>query len=221
LHMHQQGDGRASRPEIAELRVALQRAIVESDPVEQLLEVAAVITAAMAEFGVEPVVVGGLAVTYWSGGRFITTDIDFLLPRLPNIEERVQELGFVRKGRYWEYPGSEVAFEIPDQQLEPGDESERIRTKSGGHVRVITLEDMVLWRVREFLHWEAVRGFHQALYLLGNPRLDRVRLERRAVEEGLADALAETWKAKERIERGETIESYEIHDLAKALNKRV
>jgi len=163
--------------------------------------------------------VGGLAVAYWSGGRFITMDIDFLLSRLPNIEERVRELGFVQDGRHWVYPGSEISFEIPNQQLESGDQSERITTRSGGHVRVITLEDMVLWRVREFLHWEAVRGFHQALYLLGNPHLDHTRLERRAVEEGLSDALAEISRGKKRVEAGEQIESHEIHDAARRLNK--
>jgi hypothetical protein len=202
------------------LRADLRRALGESDPVEQLLEAAAVISAAMAEFGVEPVVVGGLAVAYWSRGHFVTTDMDFLMPRLPNIEHRVQELGFVRQGRHWVYPESQVAFEIPDQQLEPRDESELVTTKSGGRVRVLTLEDMVLWRVREFLHWEGPRGFHQALYLLGNPRLDHERLGRRAAEENLTDALAEIWKAKKRVEAGERIESYEIHETAKRLNVR-
>jgi hypothetical protein len=133
----EEGDAtNAPRADLDQLRVALRRALSEREQVEQLLEVAAVITAAMAEFGVEPVVVGGLAVAYWSGGRFITMDIDFLLPRLPNIEERVRELGFVQDGRHWVYPGSEISFEIPDQQLESGDQSERITTRSGGHVRV-------------------------------------------------------------------------------------
>src|SRR5205085_2212059 len=38
---------------------------------------------------------------------------------------------------------------------------------------------------------------------------------RRAQEEDLTDALEELWRAKKRVERGETIESYEIHDAAR------
>jgi hypothetical protein len=136
------------------------------------------------------------------------------------LEERVADLGFVREGRHWVYPGSSVVFEIPDPELGPGERTERITTKSGRDVRVLSLEDMVLWRLREFLHWEAPRGFHQALYLLGNPRLAHDRLDRRAAEEGLSDALAELRAAVTRVEAGESIESYEIHDAARRLNRR-
>jgi hypothetical protein len=212
-------DPRPAQPDLDELRADMRRALAETDPIDKLLEIAGVITKAMADYEVEPVVVGGLAVAYWSGGQIVTGDIDFVMPSLPGLEQRIAELGFVREGRQWVYPGTHVSLEIPDQSLEPGDESELITTKSGARVRLITLEDMVLWRVREFLHWKAVRGFQQALYLLGHPRLDHERLRRRAHEEELSDALEEIWQAKQRVEAGQVIESHEIHDAAKRLNK--
>jgi hypothetical protein len=116
-------------------------------------------------------------------------------------------------------PTERISLEIPDRSLGPGDESEVITTKSVFCVRLITLEDVVLWRVREFLHWESVRGFQQALYLVGHPRLDHDRLRRRAQEEDRSDTLEEMWHAKRRVETGEAIESYEIHEAAKRLNK--
>jgi len=136
-------------------------------------------------------------------------------------EAMVVDLGFVKEGRHWVYPGTAVTFEIPNHGLGGGDESELVTTKSGRRIRVITLEDMVIWRIREFLHWEGVRGFHQALYLLGNPRLDEPRLQRRAQEENLDDALDVIRNAAARIAKGEQIEDYEIHDAAKKLNEPI
>lgn len=53
----------------------------------------------------------------------------------------------------------------------------------------LPIEDMLLWRLREWLHWHHASGFHQAAHLLISEELDGTRLERRAEEEGLAHAL--------------------------------
>ena len=49
-------------------RAAIEQALEIEDETERLLEVAAIVEEALAEIGIHPVVVGGLAVAYWTGG---------------------------------------------------------------------------------------------------------------------------------------------------------
>jgi hypothetical protein len=50
----------------------------------------------------------------------------------------------------------------PGEVLEPGDEAELVELASGRRVLVLSLEDMLLWRLREWIHWRAASGFQQA-----------------------------------------------------------
>src|SRR5207248_4949679 len=81
-----------------------------ADPTERLLEVAALIGEALSDLDVQPVVVGGLALAYWSNSdEFITGDIDVVVPRLPELPERLEALGFAQQGREWILPGYDVS----------------------------------------------------------------------------------------------------------------
>jgi hypothetical protein len=86
-------------------RAALEEALRVEDQTERLLEVAAIVSEAVADLGVRPVVVGGLAVAFWTSGAYVTSDIDVLMPSLPEVGERLAELGFEQRGRYWIVPG--------------------------------------------------------------------------------------------------------------------
>jgi len=84
-----------------------------ADPTERLLEVAAVIGESLSDLGVQPVVVGGLALAYWSDNdEFITGDIDVLVPRVPELPVRLQALGFEQRGRDWILPGHDVSSRL-------------------------------------------------------------------------------------------------------------
>ena len=83
--------------DLAQLREALFGTAAIDDPTERLLEVAAIIGEAFADLGVQPVVVGGLALAYWSDSAFLTGDIDVVMPRLPELSARLEVLGFERK----------------------------------------------------------------------------------------------------------------------------
>jgi hypothetical protein len=204
---------------LAELREALSAAARIEDQTERLLEGAAIITAALADLGVEPVVVGGLAVAYWSRSRYTTGEIDFLMPKRDDVIERLESLGFQQAlPRHWVFEET-IAFEAPGAQLDEGDEAEPVTLASGRTVLLLSIEDMVLWRVREFLHWKDSRGFRHVLYMLGSPRLDRQRLERRAQETGLHAALNSIDAMAEEIRQGRHFEDWEIKEAAQQLNQ--
>ena len=200
-------------------RELLEAAGIE-DQIERLLEVAAIITEAVADLGVRPVVVGGLALAYWSDSPYHTGEIDFVMPRVPGLAERLRALGFERAGRHWVMPENDVAFEAPGDVLDPGDEGEWAELRSGRRVFVLTAEDMVLWRLREWIHWHLVSGFQQAAQLLVSEGVDQERLRRRAAEAGLAAALAGLEETLREIEQGRTFEGWEIEEKGKLIERQ-
>ncbi len=67
-------------PDLMELRAALADAAKIEDLAERSLEVVAVVEAAGAPLGIHPVVVGGMAVYFWTADEaFVTRDIDVLM----------------------------------------------------------------------------------------------------------------------------------------------
>jgi hypothetical protein len=208
-------------PDLENLKDELLRVASIADPTERLLEVAAVISEALSDLGVQPVVVGGLALAYWSNSNeFITGDIDVVVPRVPELADRLKALGFSHQGREWTMPGYDVAFEAPAEVLEPGDDSEWVQLASGRRVKILAIEDMLLWRLREWVHWHHASGFQQAAYLLVSDEIDTGRLDRRAGEEGLSHALRELRRLTAEVEAGRVVEEWEINELGKDVERQ-
>jgi hypothetical protein len=120
---------------------------------------------------------------------YITGEIDFLLPKSRAVVARITALGFRSDAPRHFVFGERIAFEAPGVQLDEGDEAEEVALASGRAVQILAIEDAILWRVREFVHWKDSRGLRHALYMLGSPHLDRRRLGLRAAQTGLATAL--------------------------------
>jgi hypothetical protein len=69
-------------------------------------------------------------------------------------------------------------------------------------------------RVRRTGHRDAAS---QAVSLYLSSELDRKRLEERAAQEALTPSLAELIRLAERIQRGERVETWDLHDIARKL----
>jgi len=177
-------------PSVAEARQALDALAGISDVTERLLEAAAIIQEQLEAVGTPTAVVGGLAVAYWTRAQYITTEIDVLMPVSPRASQVLEDLGFRREGRFWicDQP-FEIVFEAPGTFPDGGDEIENVETPGGRKLNVLKVEDMVLWRFREVIHWGWLDAVHQTLWLLDAPLLDRGRLEVRASKEGLLGPL--------------------------------
>src|SRR3990170_5509969 len=107
-----------------DLRAELARALTIDDQTERQLEVVAIVSEAVADLGIRPVVVGGLAVAYWTAGTYLTGDIDVLMPSSPAVDERLRALGAGRGGRFWLIAEADLFLEAPGSFLEPGAEAE-------------------------------------------------------------------------------------------------
>lgn len=120
--------------DIESLRAELANAAGLDDIQERTLEVVGVIEAVAAPLGIHPVIVGGMAVLFWTGEyAFWTADIDVVMVVSDELHDRLAELGLERSadGRHWELPGTEVFVEAPSSALDPEARVKEVSLPSG------------------------------------------------------------------------------------------
>ncbi|MEX2211254.1 MAG: hypothetical protein WD689_05765 [Gaiellaceae bacterium] len=196
-------------------------ALALENETERKLAVVGVIDQALRDLGIRPVVVGGVAVEFWTYGEYATADIDLVMPYLPAADDRLVELGFARKGRHWVLPGTEIFVEAPGSALGPREEAVEVEIGEGVSVFVQSAEDILVARLEEFVATGHRDAAEQGVLLLRASRLDRRRLERRVEEEGLEPVLVAIERLAERLEAGGSVESFELHDLAHELRREL
>jgi hypothetical protein len=204
---------------IASLRRELEASASIPDPTEQMLEVASIVQELLAPLGLRPVVVGGLALACWlAGDKYLTGDIDVVMPWNDEADRRLRALGFEREGRFWILPGRPLFLEAPGSGLRPeADGYEEVKLKSGRIVLVQKPEGVLLIRMEELAGGSHSEVFEQCLWLLGLDEINLAEVDRLAHERGLekmlkwllehvdrvkeGQPLPETWELKEEVER--------------------
>jgi hypothetical protein len=173
----------------------LNRALAIADPFARRMFVAGIIQEGLRAEGVRPVVVGGMAVEWYTRGLYQSADIDLLCPTAP-FEKVMTALGFTREGRHWFRADLNVAVEAPGVELE----SYRDRTATieveGVNVTLVSAEEAILDRLRAAVHWQSALDAEQALQMMVVHReaLDWAYLERRAMRDEVQPKLAELRK---------------------------
>lgn len=198
----------------ADRRAAFESAAAIEDETERALEAASVIAEDLGELGLKPVVVGGLAVAYWTAGIETTGDIDVVVPvSNETLDERLGALGMEPVGRVWATPDRRVSFERPGDSLRPGWRAIDAESPSGRPLRVLSLEDTIVARMEEVESTGQWQSWNQALTMLRVPGLDRTRLEARSQQERIMHVLARLdWAAAE-VEKGRIFTPAEVHDF--------
>ena len=207
---------------LEEARRGLQAALDLEGDLERRLGVAAAIQTAVADLGLEAVVVGGTAVEFWTEGDFTTFDIDALLPASDDVQATLQALGFERRsGRHWTLPGHRIAVEFPGNSLTGSKRSVAVDMPTGQAAFVLSLEDALVQRLHEFLATGDFDATVQAIAMMGSPQLDSKRLSERAAEENLQAALVALKHLAERVQGGEEVSMHDVHLAADdAMRKR-
>ena len=147
-----------------------------------------------------PVLIGGLALSYYTREVFFTADIDLAYADRDALDEALRELDFVKKGRYWVHDGLDMAVEAPASEL-AGEDAPRETVELEGGLRcvVIGLEDLIIDRMNACKHWKSEVDCEMTELLIMHYRqeLDWVYLEKRAaLQEN--DTLAELRTLKDR-----------------------
>ncbi len=150
------------------------------------------LTAWLAPFGIEPILVGGTALEVYTEGGYSTADVDLALDRTPEVDAAFAGLGFERRGRYWVRTDLDLLFEAPAKGGLPGETSPRTELDVEGlKVVVLGVEDLLLDRLRAWVHWKSDEDgrWSKRLVSLYRERLDGAYL-RAAVERDPAESAA-------------------------------
>ncbi len=167
-----------------------------SDPVERRLWVLAVITECLSPTGIQPVLVGGAAVEFYTSGGYTTLDVDVVCDSQV-LDGPMSDLGFVKEGRHWIREDLSMAIEAPSSSL-PVVERERVLAVrvDGMTAYVLGVEDLIIDRLNAFVHWQSKEDGRWAAHLIAENRdqIDWDYLKRRAVEEKCDAALNDILK---------------------------
>jgi hypothetical protein len=158
-----------------ERRARLEALAEERDPARKRLVALGLVADRLREDGLEPVLVGGAAVEFYTAGGYTTGDIDLALAHGPETDAAFADLGFRKQGRFWVRDDLDLLFEAPAPAGLPGETAPRTTVEIDGLVVVILgIEDLLIDRLRAWIHGTSEEDGRWArrLALLYADRLD-------------------------------------------------
>ena len=133
------------------------------------------LTKELAKHDILPILVGGGALEFYTSGGYATADMDLALPSTKEVGAAFADLGFEREGRYWYHAELDLLFEAPAPAGLPGEDAPRTEAEIDGlRVVVIGVEDLLIDRLRAWVHWRSDEDGRWArrLALLYSERID-------------------------------------------------
>lgn len=103
-------------------------------PKTSRLELAAIITEALGQKGIDAVLVGGAVVSIYTQNEYESTDLDFISSaEHKKVAEVMRNLGFTVEGKNFLHKSTELSVEFPSGPLGLGD---RVPVKPEGSIKV-------------------------------------------------------------------------------------
>ena len=137
-------------------RARFEELALEREPQKKRLLALALLADRMAEDQIVPILVGGAALEFYTGGGYATSDVDLALPNTSAVDLAFADFGFVKRGRYWVREDLDLLFEAPAAAGLPGEDAPRtVVSIEGLPIEIIGVEDLVIDRLRAAVHWES------------------------------------------------------------------
>ena len=164
-------------------------------PVKKMsqLELAAYVQTYLLEYGIDVILSGGSAVSFYSQNQYVTKDIGLISNiyiKRSTLVENLAEIGFVEIGRYFQHQDSPFLIEFPTGPLAVGEEPvKQINEYSlaSGILRIISPTDCVKDRLLAFFHWNDRQSLSQALLIAQSNKIGSLEIERWAIVEDNQD----------------------------------
>jgi hypothetical protein len=155
----------------------------ESPLKKQLLTVA-LISNLLEKKGKEiPIVIGGLALSYYTREVYFTADIDLAYSNREVLDEVLKDIDFKTRGRYWVNEDLNIAIEVPVGVL-VGEEApiEIVELGPDLQCKIIGIEDLIIDRLNACKHWKSETDCEMAELLVTRylKELNWAYLEKRA-----------------------------------------
>ena len=139
-----------------ELRGRVDELASQPDRMRRRLVALGALTARLAPHGIEPILVGGCALEVYTDGGYTTGDVDLALASTPEVDRAFADLGFTKRGRFWIRPELDLLFEAPAPAGLPGETAPRTELDVDGlRVVVLGVEDLLIDRLRGWVHWKS------------------------------------------------------------------
>jgi len=207
--------------DIQELYESLRKASEIKEIPERHIHATAVLTNALATVGVHPILVGGGAVEFYTGGAYSTGDIDLVAPEGKDTAVIMVALGFDKRGKNWVNEELKMFVEFPNRVLRSG-ESFLLVDVDGVMVRVVTPEDLVIERLKAFkLYGATVDAVNAILIMDSDVYFEESVAAKRASKEDVRDAYDGLQAILKRIHRGVSIEEGQANAMLEALLEKV
>lgn len=146
----------------------IETALSIPDRLQRALHVVGLWTERLKSEGIRPIIVGGTAVEFYTFGAYMTYDIDLVCANRHEALVQLKALGFEQSPspRHWYHEKLAMVIEIPDDQL-AGSVERIARVEVGPYsAYVIGIEDLVLDRLRAYVHWASPQDGEWAKRLL-------------------------------------------------------
>ena len=166
------------------------------------LELAAYVHTHLTSFGIDVVLSGGAVVAFYTSGKYVSRDIDFVnryLEKRSKIIKSMEELGFQEVGMQFEHPDTDWFVEFPPGPLSIGEERiidiNEIELETGT-LRLISPTDCVKDRLAWFFHDGDRQCLAQAVLVAHEQQIDIGEIREWSEREG---KLEEYEKIKEQL----------------------
>jgi hypothetical protein len=147
-------------------------------------ELAAWIATHLRSRGIDVVLSGGAVVEIYTGGRYVSLDMDFIEQSLGTrrkLREALAELGWTERNRYFVHPATAYFLEFPAGPLSVGDEPvaeiSQLEFRTGT-LHLLSPTDCVKDRLAAYYHWKDQQSLEQAVLVAGSSAVDLGAVER-------------------------------------------
>jgi len=154
------------------------------------VELAAYIQDSLQKAGINVVLSGGSAVSFYSSDKYVSKDLDLIntnFARRSKIKSVMEKLGFYEQGRYFMNPKTQFFVEFPGGPLSVGKEPVKEISEfqlATGTLRVVSATDCVKDRLCSFYFWNDQQGLAQAVLVAESQKVDLKEIKRWSKEEG-------------------------------------
>jgi len=154
------------------------------------VELAAYVQSSLQKEGINVVLSGGSAVSFYSSNKYVSKDLDLInenFAKRRDIKSVMEKIGFQEKGRYFINPSTEYFVEFPDGPLSVGEEPVKEISDfelSTGTLHVISATDCVKDRLCAYYFWNDQQGLAQAVLVTKGQRVDLKEVQRWSKAEG-------------------------------------
>ena len=154
------------------------------------VELAAYVQSHLQKAGINVVLSGGSAVSFYTGNKYVSKDLDLInanFAKRKDIKTAMEKIGFREEGRYFVNPETQFLVEFPQGPLSIGEEPVKVVDEfklATGTLRIISATDCVKDRLCAYYFWNDQQGLTQAVLVSKSQQVALKEIKRWSKAEG-------------------------------------